>query len=155
MRSPSKHRTCTETAGPHPSRSLCTRQKIVHIHQSIFAVSIKKQVYCILNNWCICINLSCGQRPQRRTPAGLRFGVQGCGVWGCCLYHETIINQNSIIRLTITIIIKHHILKHHILALPIGALSWGSAYTKPQEIIIITTIINMIINYNIFVLLLS
>ena len=32
----------------------------VHIHQSIFAVPNPKQVYCILINWCICINIICG-----------------------------------------------------------------------------------------------
>ena len=26
----------------------------------MFTVSNSKQAYCILNNWCICINLSCG-----------------------------------------------------------------------------------------------
>ena len=39
---------------------LLTRQEFIHIHQSISTVSNSKQVYCILNNWCTWINLSCG-----------------------------------------------------------------------------------------------
>ena len=37
-----------------------TRQKLIHVHQYISTVYKFKQVYRILNNWCICINLSCG-----------------------------------------------------------------------------------------------
>ena len=50
-------------ANPTPPLAVvtgATRQKLIHIHQSIFAASNSKQVYCILNNWCICKNLSCG-----------------------------------------------------------------------------------------------
>ena len=32
----------------------------IHIHQSILAVTNSKQGCCILSNWCIWINLSCG-----------------------------------------------------------------------------------------------
>ena len=39
-----------------------SRQTFIHIHQYIFTVSNSKQVYCILDNWCTCIKLSCGAR---------------------------------------------------------------------------------------------
>ena len=52
----------------------------IHIHQSMFTVSNSKQVYCILNNWCIWINLSCG--PVPRPPArDLCFKPAGIVVW--------------------------------------------------------------------------
>ena len=37
-----------------------TRQKFIHIHQQMFTASNQKQVYGILNNCCICINIGCG-----------------------------------------------------------------------------------------------
>ena len=64
-----------------------TRQKSIHIHQSTFAVSNEQQVYCILNNRCMRIDLSCGTRhlPKRgggggppRTPT--QFGSLGPNV---------------------------------------------------------------------------
>ena len=35
-----------------------TRQKCIHTRQSIFTVSNSKQVYCVLNSWCVRRNLS-------------------------------------------------------------------------------------------------
>ena len=37
-----------------------TRQKLIHHHQLMFTVSNQNNVYSILTNWCICINISCG-----------------------------------------------------------------------------------------------
>ena len=46
----------------------------------MFTVYNSKQVYCILNNWCIWINLSCG--PVPRPPArDLCFKPAGIVVW--------------------------------------------------------------------------
>ena len=45
-----------------------TRQTFIHIHQSIFTVSNSKQVYCILNNRCMWINLSCGPKQPHASP---------------------------------------------------------------------------------------
>ena len=51
---------CSCTRGARLGRQPNTRQKSIHIHQYISTVSDSKQVYCILDNWCIWINLSCG-----------------------------------------------------------------------------------------------
>ena len=42
-------------------RCLWKNTKSIHIHQ-LFTVNNSRQVYCILNIWFICINLSCGFR---------------------------------------------------------------------------------------------
>ena len=48
-------------AHPMMSGTEITRHKLIHIHQHMFTVSNQQQVYLILNNWCICTNLSCGE----------------------------------------------------------------------------------------------
>ena len=40
----------------------------IHIHQPTCSVSDSKQVYCILDNWCICINMSCGMSGSTPRP---------------------------------------------------------------------------------------
>ena len=45
------------------------RQTFIHIHQSIITASNSNQVYCILINLCIWINLSCGDRSDRQQAA--------------------------------------------------------------------------------------
>ena len=44
----------------------------------MFTVSDQIDVYSILNNWCICINISCGCPEQRPTRQG-RMGERGLG----------------------------------------------------------------------------
>ena len=70
----SDHPFCQTRRGGFGARP-CTRQKFAHIHQSIFTVSNTTKAYCILNNWCIWINISCGTHafasgrpPQRSAP---------------------------------------------------------------------------------------
>ena len=77
----------------HRTNSRCYRDTLqfqfteIHIHQSVCTVSDSKQVYCILNNWCICIDLSCGgpgrhagrrQHGQGETTATHRDGHLAC-----------------------------------------------------------------------------
>ena len=50
----------TERKPCQESGDLGARHTIVHIRQWLSTVSNPKQVYCMLNNWCIWIDLSCG-----------------------------------------------------------------------------------------------
>ena len=60
-----------------------TRQTSIHLHQSMFTVSNSKQVYCILNNWCVWINPSCG-RPSCAPGKihDMRLRMHGCFLFG-------------------------------------------------------------------------
>ena len=49
----------------------------------MFTVSNQYHVHCILNNWCICINIRCGKSLSSRATYGAKLGfrvkVQGLG----------------------------------------------------------------------------
>ena len=42
------------------------RERFIRIHQSTYTASDSKQVYRILNSWCIWMNLSCGSDGHKR-----------------------------------------------------------------------------------------
>ena len=58
-----------------------TRQRFIHHRQYMLTVSNETNVYCILSNWCICINTSCG------VPLLAVHGVAEGGV-ACYQYYQ-------------------------------------------------------------------
>ena len=55
--------------GPRTGRTdKGTRQRSIHHHQWMFTASNWNNVYCVLNHWCICINLSCPSSPPPSPP---------------------------------------------------------------------------------------
>ena len=54
-----------------------TRQKFIHRHQWMFTVSNRNTVYSILNNWCICVNISCGFHRPPKGGSGKRVTFEG------------------------------------------------------------------------------